>query len=43
MARIAAGVVAILVIYAWIDGGETDLQDVTVPVAMPGYGAGGTR
>ncbi len=43
MAQIAAGVMAIIVIYAWIDGGETDLQDVTVPVALSGSGSGEAR
>ena len=31
-----AVIVALVMAYAWIDGGEEDLHDITMPVAIPG-------
>jgi hypothetical protein len=31
-----AAIVAIIVVYAWIDGGSEDLRHVTIPVAVKG-------
>jgi putative cell wall-binding protein len=34
-----AAIVAVIVVYAWIDGGREDLRQVTIPVAVKGGAA----
>lgn len=36
MALIAGVLAGIVVIYAWVDGGEKPLRTITQPVAVPG-------
>ena len=34
--RIAGALVVLLLIYAWVDGGEEPLHPISEPVAVPG-------